>query len=138
MSITVESTLTVMTCGKCGINFAMPEDFRAQRQKDGKGWHCPNGHGRVYKESDAEKFKRLYEKEQREAALLREKSVAAQRAQEKAEKKIKMLKKRAAAGVCPCCNRTFKQLSQHMESKHKDFMALNGMNPPKQLAEKVQ
>ena len=30
-------------------------------------------------------------------------------------------KKRAAAGVCPCCNRTFKQLARHMERKHPNY-----------------
>lgn len=25
------------------------------------------------------------------------------------------------AGMCPCCRRTFKQLAEHMKSKHPDF-----------------
>jgi hypothetical protein len=29
--------------------------------------------------------------------------------------------KRAKAGVCPCCNRTFKQLAAHMASQHPTF-----------------
>ncbi len=31
------------------------------------------------------------------------------------------VKKRAANGVCPCCNRTFSDLARHMKAKHPDF-----------------
>jgi chemotaxis response regulator CheB len=31
-------------------------------------------------------------------------------------------KKRVANGVCPCCNRTFKQLARHMKAKHPEFV----------------
>lgn len=31
------------------------------------------------------------------------------------------IKKRIAAGVCPCCNRTFQNLARHMENKHKEY-----------------
>lgn len=30
-------------------------------------------------------------------------------------------KKRVSNGVCPCCNRTFKQLARHMENKHPEY-----------------
>lgn len=33
------------------------------------------------------------------------------------------LRKRASAGVCPCCNRTFSQLARHMQTKHPTFIA---------------
>ena len=31
------------------------------------------------------------------------------------------LKNRVASGVCPCCNRTFKQLAAHMSRQHPEF-----------------
>lgn len=31
------------------------------------------------------------------------------------------MRNRAAAGVCPCCNRTFSQLATHMKKQHPDF-----------------
>jgi hypothetical protein len=37
--------------------------------------------------------------------------------------RVTRLKNRAAAGVCPCCNRTFAQLARHMATKHKGFTA---------------
>lgn len=30
-------------------------------------------------------------------------------------------RKRAKAGTCPCCKRTFQQLARHMASQHPDF-----------------
>jgi len=132
------SELTTMICGECGCEFAIPEDMRAEKQRNGGSWMCPNGHSRIYKESDAVKFKRLYEQEQREAASLRETAAAAKRAQQKAEKKIEQIKKRTAAGICPCCNRTFSQLAKHMHAKHSEYLQLQGIGPKKALPEKVQ
>jgi 4-hydroxy-3-methylbut-2-en-1-yl diphosphate synthase IspG/GcpE len=31
------------------------------------------------------------------------------------------LAKRAKAGVCPCCNRTFSNMAEHMKKQHADF-----------------
>jgi hypothetical protein len=31
-------------------------------------------------------------------------------------------KKRVGRGVCPCCNRHFKDLARHMESKHPELI----------------
>lgn len=42
---------------------------------------------------------------------------------ELAEKKATRVMKRAQRGVCPCCNRTFQNLAQHMKSKHADVNA---------------
>lgn len=30
---------------------------------------------------------------------------------------------RIAAGVCPCCNRTFQNLADHMRTLHADYVA---------------
>jgi hypothetical protein len=39
------------------------------------------------------------------------------------------MKKRAVAGVCPCCNRHFRELERHMASKHPKY-ASEPMVPP--------
>lgn len=117
----------------------MPDFFKKTRHEDHRTFYCPNGHSQHYVgESDADRFERLYNAESQKLLPLRERLEAEKRAHEKTVKKLKRTEKRAAAGVCPCCNRTFKQLAQHMESNHKDFMQLQGLKPAKQLAEKVQ
>ena len=37
-------------------------------------------------------------------------------------KELHSVKARVAHGVCPCCNRTFKQLARHMKTKHPDYV----------------
>lgn len=37
--------------------------------------------------------------------------------------------KARGAGVCPCCNRTFSQLSRHMQSKHPDVPFVPAAKP---------
>lgn len=117
----IQVEMAEMICGECGIHFMVPERWRADKQRTGKGWYCPNGHGRVYRESDLDKAKSALaaEKERHQQTLSRlNKSEAAK---QKAQGEIKRIKKRAAAGVCPCCNRTFQQLARHMKTKHPDY-----------------
>lgn len=103
-------------CGECGISFAAPEGFWSNRRGDHKTWYCPNGHARHYPgESEAGKSARLLREEQE-----RHKRTLA-RANE-AEQETERLKKRAKAGVCPCCNRTFLKLAYHIKSKHPGFV----------------
>lgn len=119
--ITVQ--MTDMTCGGCGIQFAVPEAWRAEKKETGKGWYCPNGCSRVYKESDVAAAKAELEAErdrhQRTLARLN----AAETAEQKAKRELKRVNKRVSAGVCPCCNRTFQQLARHMKTKHPDHSA---------------
>jgi hypothetical protein len=132
-------TLVTVECCNCGIVFAMPQSFSDQLKVSHANFYCPNGHPQHYAgKSEAEIARAAWEQEKREAARLRERAIVAERAQQKAEKAIAKHKKRAAAGLCTCCNRTVSQLAQHMKSKHPDFMALQGLAVRKQLPEKVQ
>lgn len=141
MSFQYSETVTLQTlvCYSCGMVFAVPEPWQQNRQDDHQSFWCPNGHAQSYKDkSEAERYKDMLEKEQRRNAPLRENMIAAQKALDRAEKALARHKKRSAAGVCPCCNRTVKQLAEHMQSKHADFMELQGLSARKQLPEKVQ
>jgi hypothetical protein len=120
--------LTVLTCW-CGTRHAVPEELRRQQLKqhnDGHadvfGIYCPLGHSHVPAgESLVEKTRRELEASRDRAAQLaaeRDQAEASARAYKGAATRAR---KRAGAGVCPCCNRTFKQLAQHMKSKHPDF-----------------
>jgi hypothetical protein len=130
--------LETMECGGCGIVFAVPQDWKQKKVETHGSFACPNGCSRKFtSKTEAEKIQDQLDREKREAASLRERAVAAERAQQKAERSITRLKKRSAAGVCPCCNRTFKELAEHMKSKHKEFRALVGLEPKKQLQENV-
>lgn len=121
--IQVSVTLTEMSCGECGGTYAISEIYREQRYKKGESWTCPycktgwgySGQGenaklkRELEEEKARKLQALSRANEAEAALQR-----AQRAKQLADK-------RTAAGVCQCCQRTFKQLAAHMKTKHPEF-----------------
>jgi len=127
--ITEQVTLTIMECGECGMTFAVPEGWRRERQETGKGWYCPNGHARVYRESDVDALKKQLEREKRsreaweaQADSYGRQRDGAQRSAAAHKGQATKLRKRAAAGVCPCCHRTFQQLSRHMKTKHPDYV----------------
>lgn len=129
-----ETDLAVMTCPDCGIAYAVPERLRATAYARGKReitWYCPNGHNLGYnglsdKERAEQKAKREGERatrlqarlDQTEAALRGQKSRAARFKNDRDRER-----KRASAGVCPCCNRTFQNLARHMEGQHPTFAA---------------
>ena len=112
--------MTDMTCGECGIQFAVPEGWRIEKQNTGRGWHCPNGHARVYLESDEQKAMKALEEEKRRHSSTLARLNEAKAAEHKAQAEMKRMKKRASVGLCPCCNRTFQQLARHMNTKHPD------------------
>lgn len=122
-------TFRPCTCAECGIVFGIGAEYEVILRKKGTRFFCPNGHGLSFGESEADKLRRerdklkqdqaWYEqrlKEVRDEASFERRRVSAARGQ------ITKLKKRAAAGVCPCCNRTFQDLARHMAGQHPEFM----------------
>lgn len=127
--------MTMMECPSCGIDYAVPEKWRAVRRQDGKGWNCPNGCNLHYPREES-----VSDRRQRERLVALERDLAAEKNRNKsltearqwAESRAKganivagrakaahrRLQQRVMAGVCPCCHRTFKQLAAHMKSKH--------------------
>lgn len=124
--------MKLITCYKCKIEFGLPDDFHrvAQQSAESFTWYCPNGHPQVFaskptetdilrRERDSLKQAIAYEQDRvREAerrAELADRRVSAARGQ------ITKIKKRAMAGICPCCGRHFTNLERHMGTKHPGF-----------------
>jgi hypothetical protein len=61
MEIAITKGFTQKTCGTCGVVFFVPDELEREYRQQGQVWHCPNGHTRSYTESEADKYKRLYE-----------------------------------------------------------------------------
>lgn len=129
MAITMEFTdrLVVVTCW-CGINHAVPQDLRNYQQRchdDGRtvpDIHCPLGHVHVPsgKGKAALLEERLEAERRRSGRLAHERDQAeARRAAQKGA--TTRAKKRHAAGMCPVCKRTFKQVGRHMASQHPNY-----------------
>lgn len=130
MSQTLErtATLVTITCPACGIMFAVPEHWYQKRRERRTRFYCPNGDCLSYRESEADKLKKKLAAKDAEIgwysdALKRSRQQTTHaEARRRAEKAAKTrIKNRIAAGVCPCCNRTFQNLARHMQNQHPEF-----------------
>lgn len=117
--------LKTETCCACGMLFAMPTRFERAMRDSGQSFYCPAGHPQFYGSSTLEK--RL-ERAEAETRRERERADRAKREAHRAEMSrraykgmLTKTKKRVAAGVCPCCNRTFQNLARHMAGQHPNW-----------------
>lgn len=120
---TFTQILTLMTCS-CGISFAVPETWRLEQTRTHKTFYCPNGCQIHYPgKSDLQQLRddRDYWRTRFSSeATQKEYAERCRAAQQGVNTK---LKKRIASGVCPCCQRTFKNLAQHMEGQHPNWLS---------------
>lgn len=138
-TLTCKQNLRTETCYSCGVLFAMAEDFYQARLADKAMFYCPAGHGQHYTgKTEAQKLKEQLDEERRQRqsaeqriAMWQDEYDQENKRAEKANRRAAAYKghatritKRAKAGVCPCCNRTFKQLAAHMASQHPQFTPL--------------
>lgn len=102
-------------------------------------FYCLWGHSQHFTRGPSENDKLRLERDRlkQEAARLEERAQAYQRAEEAAQEhaayqarraaaargQVTRLKNRAAAGLCPCCNRSFSNLQRHMAGQHPGFQA---------------
>lgn len=125
--------LTQINCGECGGTYAINERYRQQKYDKKEGWHCPYcrvGWGYTNTETDADRLKKQLEAEQRVSANLRVRRDEAlaeadhfRKSRDGMKGAYRKVAVRVKNGVCPCCNRTFSCLAEHMKDKHPDFQA---------------
>ena len=92
------STLSVITCSECGVDFGVPDAFERARREDHRTFWCPNGHGQVFRgKTEAEKLREELERiartltwtEERLASVNRDRDhTEARRRAEKAAKTV--------------------------------------------------
>lgn len=113
-------------CCQCGAKIKLPKELYEAAHRSPDIWfYCAYGHRQHYPktatEREADKLRRKAERAEQESARLREERDAAERRVSAAKGQITKLKKRAKAGMCPCCNRHFTNLERHMATKHADM-----------------
>ena len=118
-----------LTCGECGLSFAVPQTWVNQKRRDHTTWYCPNGHSRVYRgKSREEELQEQVAREQRARQDV-ERSRDFWRGEHEQKSRslvatrgvVTRLKNRVAKGVCPCCSQKFKDLREHMTTAHPDW-----------------
>lgn len=114
------------TCCSCHIVFAMPASLNQKlRDHPGTSFWCPAGHDQYYTgKSDAQKLREQLEQKEKQLSqqtirleTLRHERDHQERCATRLRKKLERVKK----GVCPCCNRTFQNLWEHMMCKHPEY-----------------
>ena len=127
------------TC-RCGAEQAMLDTTNAVLRQSNAIFFCVHGHESHYPEGQSveQKLQKQLDAErqarQRAEQRIAEKADEVTAAREEARHErnrangykghATRITKRAKAGVCPCCNRTFKALAAHMANKHPQFTPL--------------
>lgn len=121
----IDTRFLVTDCAQCAVVFAIPENLYDRRRADKKSFYCPNGHSMVFGENDADRERKRAEALERRLAsrnedmraayadlIVTKKKLAATKGQ------LTKTKKRAVAGLCPCCSRSFVDIRRHIANKH--------------------
>lgn len=114
-------------CCHCGVFFGIEAGHYKCLVRDKTSFFCPNGHKQSFTENEADRLRRERDRLQQQVAerddeitKLAEQSQRADKAVKVATARIRKLQKRAQGGVCPCCNRTFSNMTRHMKTEHPD------------------
>lgn len=133
-TFTAVDTFEIEHCYKCGMAFAMTTEFQRRRRNDHKMFYCPSGHPQHYTGmSDSDRAQKLagqldiersrLESERRMRASVERQLDYQKRARKSVSTRLQKVKVRVGHGVCPCCNRTFRSLADHMATKHPTYAA---------------
>jgi hypothetical protein len=123
--ISIATTFHVIACPNCAALFAIPDEAHDAYRRTGNDFCCPNRHTMSYRDSTEAKLRQTKDALARERAdndQLRAAREAAERRASAAKGQVTKIKNRVGRGVCPCCNRTFADLTRHMATKHPDFV----------------
>lgn len=102
----------------CNLTFAMTREFYNRVRNDHSWWFCPLGHTQHYTGTSNEQ--KLRDAAARETAL-RDQLEASIRDAEAQRVELARIRQRIANGVCPCCNRSFGNVRQHMARQHPEY-----------------
>src|SRR4249919_1353666 len=120
-------------CYKCGEPMWMTRGTQETYYRSKQSFYCPHGHPQCYTEGETEETKLRRERDQLKQRIaykddcIRQAEARAEHERRRAngyKGHATKITKRAKAGVCPCCNRSFENLRRHMTTKHPPFTPL--------------
>jgi hypothetical protein len=128
-----ERPIAAGKCCRCGCRIWLTPThyFAAMEGRSRITFHCGYGHPQHFCDEDDEitKMRRerdrlkqqMAERDDRIQRLIKLANDAEATTRKVKAEKAK-LTKRASAGTCPVCNRTFSQMARHMQTQHKEFV----------------
>ena len=117
----VEIQMTTAQCW-CGTPFSLPTRLYDVATRDGTEFFCPLGHSNVFKEPEADKQRRRAERAEQIVARKDDELRELEGRRRATLAQVAKLKKRASAGMCPACRRTFPNMARHMKHQHPGFV----------------
>jgi len=127
---TVVETVVIVYCHKCGTAVGLEWALYRNLQDEGPSgtFYCPNGHAACFRETEVDRLRREVEQKAKritelscEVSSERNLKMEARTQQRRFATMASNLKKRAKAGVCPCCKRTVSQMANHMRTQHPNY-----------------
>lgn len=123
------STMVVLKCSQCGVPFGLEQEYKNNMVRKRETFHCPNGHRQWFPgKTDKQKIKDLEIEVQRQRQQKDQMQARHRDERQHLEYQVRgqkaaktRIKNRVAAGVCPCCNRTFQNLARHMQGQHPEY-----------------
>src|SRR4051812_47123466 len=132
-TITYTGQLVLVTCW-CGMPHAVPEGLHNKQTRDWENGkeqtsiYCPLGHTHIIAaESKAAQLERQLKSSREMARAERDLRLDTERRLSAQKAATTRAKRRHAAGVCPCCGRSFQQLRRHMSNQHAEYLAEHGI-----------
>lgn len=118
---TISRTVTLETsdCISCGVVFALPDHLLKSHLEHGSTFYCPNGHPMLFRESDVQKATKRAEQAEAESRRLAAERDGLLGIIHTKQAELGRISKRANAGVCQHCHRSFANVQRHMASKHR-------------------
>lgn len=118
--------LEMLSFCSCGISHAMPSIYVNERRADHKSFYCPNGHAQHFpSQTQEEQLRKCLANANKEIEYQRERASTANANAKHFEARANgykgqaaKLKRRAAAGLCGFCSRTFANVSEHVKTEH--------------------
>ncbi len=127
-----EVAVSWLECPSCHIAFGVTSATEKRLRDTHETFYCPSGHNIIFPgDTEAERVRkqmqatidaasRKIEWLSAEAETAKSAAASAKKQATAAKTKLTKMKRRVEAGVCPHCNRTFKQLAAHMLTQHKE------------------
>jgi ssDNA-binding Zn-finger/Zn-ribbon topoisomerase 1 len=107
----------------CGVPMALPANLVRNARENGQSLYCPGTGHRFGWDAEIDELRKQLERERTRHGATQDQLRAAEHQTRTLKAEITKARKRSANGVCPCCQRSFVQLTRHMKTKHPEFVA---------------